>query len=99
MPTKSEILNYFLKRGNERQAVSDKELIHEFNLSSSAAFHWLARLRDQALIEFKYNSDSGKCYMLTEKGKRRLEFLKKDESPSEKRDVWDVFFDGLFEDD
>ncbi len=104
MATKLEILEFFSNRACENIAVNNKILMKKFDLSASAVSHWLSRLKKQGIIEFKSSPQLGEYYLLTEKGKKRLQILRKRDRKTEKNDksaksFWERVFDTDNDDD
>lgn len=73
---KGRVLEFFLKNNALEIEVNYRALIEEFKLKPAAACNWLARLQRQGLIQ-DAGPDNRKSYVLTKKGKERLNWLQK----------------------
>lgn len=101
MTTKLEILEYFLKKERIELTVTHEILMKDLGLSASGVSNWLSRLHKDGLITPKsILGQRKKLYMLTERGKQRLTWLKEKNGNTEKTNKSEKsWFDSLFDDE
>ncbi len=90
MPNKLEVLKFFEERNNE--ALDHESLMEEFDLAADAAFHWLSRLHKQGLIKLTLKHGE-RFYSLTENGRKRLKWLRRNIANGKGSIDRDVIFD------